>query len=227
MVDLLGSFTMESAATPLKLFSTGPLFRPGRSIWTEAVDVELLGDDSVVSDEQMIQVVQNLVHRFDTEIFGDHLTIVYGQVNWLDQYLQSLGIAAQDRAQIRQWLQHGNLTDAENWLLRKPQGDSRLFRPEPPDAFFSLIKLYLPTLREGSFDGSWRSFWDLSLTGNWPYYSGLVFTLYHNRSGQPLANGGRFEIKSPTRAFTGVGFTLYLEAWQEVLSLSESYAHVF
>ena len=152
--------------------------------------------------------------------------MVYGQVGWLKHYLLAAGSAPEECDDIYRWLQKGNLQQAEAKILENPGGDITLLRPQTTDHFFPTLQSYISLNDEKRPPENWITLWDLSLVGHWNYYSGLVFTLYHNRSGQVLANGGRFDIKTPTQPFAGVGFTLYLDVWQEAVSGSRGYVDV-
>ncbi len=219
MVDLLGSFPELDMSPPLKLFATGALFHPRRSVWTEAIDVEIIGKDSEIDDDQLIAVLEDLVRQMAPDLIDDELTMVYGQVDWLKQSLWAMGCGNSDYPHILGLLQQGNLQAAEAKILATPGADVRLLRPKAAAQFFSILNMYLPTVVHKEPRANWTVLWDLSLVGNWSYYSGLVFTLYHNRSGQVLANGGRFDIKTPTKVFTGAGFTIYLDVWQDALAI--------
>ncbi len=222
MVDLLGSFSGPQMSTPLKLFATGPLFHPRRSIWTEAVDVEIIGRGPGIDVGQLLIVLGKVAGELAPTLAPGDLTMVFGNVDWLRRALLAMGCTRGDVEDILQSLQHGNLEAAEAKISKAPNGNPHLIRPQTVDSFFSMLNGYLPMTAPGVGFEPWDTLWDLSLVGNWSYYSGLVFTLYHTRTGQVLANGGRFDIATQSQEFAGAGFTLYLDAWQSALDEAQN-----
>lgn len=222
MVDLLGSFPALQMSIPLKLFATGPLFHPRRSIWTEAVDVEIIGRGQGIDVAQLLIVLGKVAGELAPTLAPGELTMVFGNVDWLSQALRAMGCTPRDFEDIVQYLQEGNLEAAETKILKAPKGNPGLIRPQTADSFFSMLKSYLPKIEPSTVVEPWDTLWDLSLVGNWNYYSGLVFTLYHTRTGQVLANGGRFDIATQNQEFAGAGFTLYLDAWQAALDEAQN-----
>lgn len=217
MVDLLGSFPALKISPPLKLFATGPLFHPRRSIWTEAVDVEIIGRGQEIDVGHLLTVLGKVAGELAPTLISQDLTMVFGEVDWLRKALVAMGCTSGDCEDIVQCLQQGNLEKAETKISKAPKGNPALIRPQSADSFFSMVNSYLPKAKPSTAAPPWDTRWDLSLVGNWNYYSGRVFTLYHTRTGQVLANGGRFDIATENQEFAGAGFTLYLDAWQSAL----------
>ncbi len=226
MVDLLGSFPQLQTSPPLKLFATGPLFHTRRSVWAQAVDVEILGSEGEIDNRQLLGILKDLVAQLAPDLSDQEYTMVYGQVDWLKRYLVAMGCAPEDYQELYRWLQQGNLQAVEAKILEYPGGNVGLLRPQPSEKFFPALNASVPITDPEGIPENWTTLWDLSLVGNWSYYSGLVFTLYHNRTGQVLANGGRFGIKTPTKTFAGAGFTIYFDVWQEALAGPDGYVHV-
>ncbi|MCY0909974.1 MAG: ATP phosphoribosyltransferase regulatory subunit, partial [Sulfobacillus thermotolerans] len=123
------------------------------------------------------------------------------------------------RNQVKQYLIQGKLAEADRLLSSQSPALSSLFLGQsyeeftqalpddlPSEQFVQLshvnqeLSRYLPTQ------------WDLSLTGQWPYYTDEVFTLYAPSSGQPILKGGRFALTYHGHTWHGVGFTLSIHS---------------
>ncbi|MCY0877932.1 MAG: ATP phosphoribosyltransferase regulatory subunit [Firmicutes bacterium] len=209
MVQVLGSFEPASVPWPLKVFSTGPLFRAGQA-WLEAVDVEWLGEPAETKDADVVQFLVDLVSGFRLE--ARDLVIVFGHLGWLQRVLDAKGIGESERRQAIEALRQG----CWSWISSHWPDLVSLFRPLPPSQFVEEINRWIEPIGLPAVQTPWTERWDLSLTGQWDYYHGIVFSLYHRATGQALANGGRFEMRVRDRAIDGIGFTLYLDAFRAV-----------
>jgi ATP phosphoribosyltransferase regulatory subunit HisZ len=150
---------------------------------------------------------------------ADRTMMVLGHLSILDRAMAAEGLSIAVRQEIRQALSAGNLVQAEFLMASQaPKTQSLLLSQGYADFVRALGK----ALPEADFDHLSRlehtlgahmeTRWDLSLTGNWPYYTDLVFSLYLKDIGQPLLNGGRFSSTVHGRTWHGVGFTLYLDS---------------
>jgi histidyl-tRNA synthetase len=209
MVQVLGSFSPETIDWPLKVFSTGPLFRADQS-WLEAVDVEWLGAGSAATDSAAVNFLAELVGGFRL----DHpdLVMVFGHLGWLTTLLSAKAPDDDDARALIAALRQGRWSVIRD---RLPELE-HLFRPLPYHEFVAEIGRWVEGIDVMAVDTPWTQRWDLSLTGQWDYYSGIVFSLYHRDTGQALANGGRFRMEVRDRTIEGIGFTLYLDAFRAV-----------
>lgn len=213
ILELLESFSMQESLTPLKVMSTGPLYQPETRRWADTIDVEVLGPDQPSLDQMVLSLIHNTL---DTVTTAASLQMVLGHVGILDHTLQSEGITAEQRQIVRRLLTEGNFVDAETLL--KGQAPTTLSRIIPRDfaSFWTGLNPdvqahydYLPALQDAISPLS--VLWDLSLTGHWSYYTGLVFAVYAPGVGHPLLNGGRFTMNTGKRQWSGIGFTMYLD----------------
>lgn len=216
ILELLSSFRPESIEWPLSVFSTGPLYQPRAGRWLETIDVEILGASPRDDDRQALELIGELVPTLAPEGVSPACLMVFGHVGWLDQVLGQLGLSPEQRQDLRRLFMDGNLVEAEQQVAQWAPEAKPLFVPQSTEDFFPRLAKVAPWVN-GDPDPSpllpdtWAVEWDLSLTGTWPYYTGLVFSLFLPGIGQPLLNGGRFSWRQAGRLWQGVGFTLYLE----------------
>lgn len=209
MMNLLRSFSLDSVSWPLKVFSTGPLFRPGRS-WSDAVDVEWVGPTGLKEEREMIALIGEVAAWFLSEgMAREDLTMVFGHVGWLRELGRQLSLP--DAEALIGELRNGRLTSVDQYLAGTTEA-RQLFRPQSPAEFFARLTPFVPEAASHFDAPEWNTLWDLSLAGQRDYYTGIVFSLYHRRVGQPLVNGGQFELPGSGWLTGGLGFTMYLDA---------------
>lgn len=215
LLDLLTSFRTVESHWPLTVFSTGPLYQARAGKWLETLDVEIFGPNPAHEDMRALALITELIPALATGSPAPACLMALGQVAWLDTALTRQGLQSSQRQEIRQNLMDGHLVEAENALSRLAPTVKPLCTPQPPEPFFSKLAQLVPEIPTHplpKWPSNWQIEWDLSLTGNWPYYTGMVFSLYLPGIGQPLLNGGRFTITRAGKQWSGVGFTLYLES---------------
>ncbi|MDA8193435.1 MAG: ATP phosphoribosyltransferase regulatory subunit [Thermaerobacter sp.] len=225
ILDLLSSFRLDDAPWPLTVFSTGPLYQPRAGRWLETIDVEIFGFDEAADDSRALKLIAELVPQLAPAGASPPCLLVLGQVEWLDRALNGEGLLTEARQTVRRLFMEGNLVEAERAVSRLKPNVRNLCVPQDEGLFFERLSTVLPQVVRTNLPAmpaGWRVEWDLSLTGNWPYYTGLVFSLYLPGIGQPLLNGGRFRLARAGRPWTGVGFTLYLEALMAYAGIIES-----
>ena len=216
ILELLSSFPESHLSLPLKVFSLGPVYDPGHGRWAETVDVEILGEGGPQHEMMAIELIMQLVSRWPN-LAGQSL-MVLGHLGLLDQAMAAESVLPVVRQQVRQALSSGHLVQAESLLAQASPKTRRLLLPQTYGNFVDALGDTVPeadfdhlSRLEGAISQHMGTRWDLSLTGNWPYYTDLVFSLYLENIGQPLLNGGRFLADVQGRAWHGVGFTLYLD----------------
>jgi histidyl-tRNA synthetase len=221
MIALLKSFSPEQITWPLKIFSMGPLFRPGR-VWTDAVDVEWLGPVGAHEERVTLDLIGDMMEWLGPYgISGGDLTMVYGHVGWLRQLADQWELSPGQWKSLQEALRQGRLTALGDILAQAPRAVVRLFRPQSTEAFFGFLSAYLDVSALNSPSAAWHTRWDLSLVGRRSYYSGLVFSLYHRHAGQPLVTGGQFALPEGGPLSQGIGFTLDLDACRSAVARGE------
>ncbi len=212
VIRLLNSFSQDSISSPLRVFSTGPLFGPA-SIWTDAIDVEWIGPVGAREEREVLNLIAEMVEWLGTYgMASEDLTMVYGHPGWLRQLGATVGLELSQIQDLEDVLHRGRLSALEAILGSAPRAVYHLFRPQGPEAFFNYLNQYLSVSPAVIPPPPWQTRWDLSLVGKRSYYSGLVFNLYHRRTGQPLVTGGQFALPDGGRYAAGIGFTLDMDA---------------
>ncbi len=222
ILEVVASFSPDTVEWPLKVFSTGPLFLPGRSRWTEAIDAEWVGPIGASEQRQVLDVVNASIDAFSSEGLPDaDLTMVFGEVQWLRKLAESWGLSDDEIQDFVAQLKAGRLAAVDGYRERAGEAGWALLRPQPTTEFFSQLRRFVPEAKPPVLDQNWRSLWDLSLTGQRAYHTGLVFALHHDRTRQALISGGRFDLNVGGRTFSGMGFTVNLDAVREALREAE------
>ncbi|OLZ10553.1 ATP phosphoribosyltransferase regulatory subunit [Sulfobacillus thermosulfidooxidans] len=216
ILELLSSFPESHIQFPLQVFSLGPVYDPGYGRWAETIDVEILGAGGPQHELLALELIMRLITTWPG--LASRTLMVMGHLGLLNQVLTRESVPDVIVTQIRQALRSGNLVTAESLMTHTTPKSRRLLLSKPYKEFLDNLRKTLP---EADFDHLSRleqvvhqhveTRWDLSLTGNWPYYTDLVFSLYLKDVGQPVLNGGRFVQEINGRSWQGVGFTLYLD----------------
>ncbi len=216
ILELLSSFPPSHIRFPLQVFSLGPVYDPGYGRWAETIDVEILGSGGSEHDILALELIMRLISTWPD--LASRTLMVMGNVGLLNQILVTESVPELTAVQILGYLRAGNLVAAENLMAHLPPAGRRLLLSQPFPDFLNNLHKILP---QADFEHlshldhvvhqHVETRWDLSLTGNWRYYTDLVFSLYLKDVGQPVLNGGRFVQDIHGRSWQGIGFTLYLD----------------
>lgn len=211
LLRVAASFPPATQSDPLKLFSLGPVYVPETSRWTETIDVEWVGTVGSTAETEVLQLLDQVLAVLSSrEMLTEPAVIVMGNVAWVRQLGHLLGLDPDVVSRhIGHW-QSGDMMEAPegNW---PPATLGDCFRPTEEAAFFSRLGPVLGVVSSRVSVPHARILWDLSMVGRQPYYTGLVFAVYHPRSGAELLSGGEFAITVQGRRFSGIGFVLRLE----------------
>ncbi|MHB1953906.1 MAG: ATP phosphoribosyltransferase regulatory subunit [Sulfobacillus sp.] len=211
IIDSLNRFPDMGQGGPLKIFSTGPVYQPTSSQWTETLDVEILGG----SDSESLGIVDDLLGWLCDGENRPHMVI--GDLQILTQTLTLSGITKEDIDTFVGYLRTGNRVDAESLLARRAPSYQRLFHIQSWDGLEMKGPFAPPVDRQrwmASLSNLSDVSWDLASVGTWPYYNGLVFSLYGKNIGQPLIRGGQFQLALGERVWRGIGFTVFVGAYE-------------
>lgn len=214
ILELLASYDRSSLPSPLKVFSTGPVYEVKTARWTESVDVEILGADTLTCDAMVLGLMSRL---FDAIAPSESVRMVLGHVGWLFESLSHEGVGELEIHAIRQCLMKGNLADAERIMKTRAPKTHKACRVLRDASLLDMLRdLEIPgpetlanTLSAIPM-GSIERLWDLSMTGVKPYYTGLVFSAYRPGAGRAALTGGRFCLEVDGTIWEGVGFTMQL-----------------
>ncbi|CAB1128237.1 putative tRNA-synt_His domain-containing protein [Candidatus Hydrogenisulfobacillus filiaventi] len=202
-----------SPLPPLKVFSWGPVYRPYRGTWEDAIDVEVLQAGVQAGEEDIRRLLRRLLERFP---LPEPSRLVVGHIGLLHALLAAVGLEEDRRARVLDLLRQGD-TLAAGRLLGPESWVEDLWRPLPLETVRAAVaRTGLeadPRWEElaGWTTGPWsESRIDLSLVGSFPYYTGTVFHLYAPGWGQEGVAGGRYTWGEGVR---GVGFVVKPEVW--------------
>lgn len=221
IIEVLSAWSESAVSLPLHLFSSGPVYEHGR--WAESLDVEILEDGNGPCEPEMFATIDRLLATRSGGAVGP-LTLVLGATRLLERVLTGAGCSDEEIGQIRRSFQTGHILNAERLIAARDPEVIPLLRPLPPQRLLELLDAHrarwnLQDPREHTAllpdadSTGYRVRWDLSLTGSWPYYSGMVCTLFAPDQGRALLKGGRFVVDDGLRRWHGVGFTIALDPW--------------
>jgi ATP phosphoribosyltransferase regulatory subunit HisZ len=219
IVERLSSWSPQRLDLPLRVFSSGPVYEHGR--WADSLDVEYVEDGATRGEAEVFQLIQRLV---ESRANRAELVLVLGHIGLLEALCQASGLDREEAESIRRALSRGKIAEARRHLINVGAGWEEWLCPVSADRWQQHVAPWLEKLAPEAVQEAQRLYaqaaatglatrWDLSLTGSWPYYTGLVFSLYEVGWGQALIKGGRFRVVQGSRQFLGVGFTLWLDPW--------------
>ena len=212
IIDTLNRFPYREPNGPLKVFSTGPVYKPTSSQWTETVDVEILGGTPAES----LALVDDLLLWLCRGATRPHLVV--GNLASLHRALDAAGLTDLEITTVMSHLRNGNRVDAEALLANRVPASHRIFHTVAWSHFKSADAFDLPPEYYNWLEKLTHLSdvsWDLASVGTWPYYDGLVFSLYGPNIGQPLIRGGQFRLALGGRSWQGIGFTVFVGAYEQ------------
>jgi hypothetical protein len=132
--------------------------------------------------------------------------------------LVAAGLADLEITTVMNHLRSGNRVDAEALLADRIPASHRIFHTVAWSHFatadtFGLLQEHYNWLEKLTHVSDVS--WDLASVGTWPYYDGLVFSLYGPSIGQPLIRGGQFRLTLGSRSWQGIGFTVFVGAYEQ------------
>lgn len=212
IMALLPHFDQETVRWPLRVFSAGPLFS-SQGIWSDAVDVEWVGSITARDQEEVLGVVAAMVRWLAQQRMKPaDLLMVLGHVGWFRTLGEQLGLSPPVAERLIDDVRRGRLTVVQDHIAVRSQDAAGLFIPQAADQFFATLGKFFDVRIPPLPAVCWQTRWDLALTGRRNYYTGLVFSLYHRYSPEPLVQGGQFAIPGAKGLLEGMGFTVNLDA---------------
>ncbi|MCL6562032.1 MAG: ATP phosphoribosyltransferase regulatory subunit [Firmicutes bacterium] len=219
IVERLSSWSPQRLSLPLRVFSSGPVYEHGR--WADSLDVEYVEDGATQGEAEVFQLIQRLVESRASQA---ELVLALGHIGLLEALCQASGLDSEGVESVRRSLSQGKIAEAKRFLLNLGAEWAEWLCPLSAERWQRHLAPWLEQVAPPAAQESQRLYalaaatglstrWDLSLTGSWPYYTGLVFSLYEVGLGQALIKGGRFRVVQGSREFRGVGFTLWLDPW--------------
>lgn len=222
IIERLAAWSPHAIEFPLRVYSTGPVFEHGT--WAESLDVEVLEERSGDSDRIIFDLLTHLIAERFGPPANQNLVFVAGHLGLLRGLFSARQWSKEAIESVERAIGQGQYNQVEEKIKSKSPELLPLFRPSPPETMIG----HLNTLTRGvspsevtpmllslprEVDHVPAVLWDLSLTGSFAYYSGLVFALYARGQGEALIKGGRFFLRYQDRNWQGTGFTIALPEW--------------
>ncbi len=220
---------------PIRLCYKGNTFTSqysyrGRLAETTQMGAELLGDATSDADAEMLAMLIDSLRSAGLENFQ----VEIGHVGFYKGLLQEAGLDEEDETKLRMLIEEKNYFGIEDMLsnfsisdyvkkgfieLPKLFGSLEQIRQAKQitgnalcqQAVKYLEKLY-GILKQYGLE-QYVSF-DLSILGNYRYYTGIVFQAYTYDTGEPIATGGRYDklIEQYGKKSDSVGFGISVDA---------------
>lgn len=228
----LVSTRLRGVAQPIKLYYSQNIFRvnpkdAGRDdqIWQSGI--EIIGGDSLKTDEEVLTIAVDLLSALDMKDFRLELC----DVSFFREFISDLNIDEETQEYIRTLIRAKNLPDLENALkdyddspalrgLRElptlfggievfDKAEPFLYTDEMKQTFANLKKLFVNLCK---IAGDEKITIDLGLVGKVGYYTGILFKGYIQGYGMSILSGGRYdnlisEFGEPTPA-TGLAVNI-------------------
>jgi len=227
---------------PLRLAYFANVFRAqenegGRPAEFEQMGVELIGDASVYADAEMIITASEFVEALGI----DDYQLTVGHAGLLQSILMELTNSNGQVKELRQFLLEKNLVgfeevirtyelpnEVEAHLIEFINQASNLHSTEQLSSFideknesqvqmFSYLKKLSILLENAGLSNLVA--YDLTLTSEMSYYTGMLFEVFANGSGFALGNGGRYDglLEEFNSTVGATGFGLRVDRLLEVI----------
>ena len=227
---------------PLRLAYFANVFRAqenegGRPAEFEQMGVELIGDASVYADAEMIITASEFVEALGI----DDYQLTVGHAGLLQSILMELTNSNGQVKELRQFLVEKNLVgfeevirtyelpnEVEAHLIEFINQASNLHSTEQLSSFideknesqvqmFSYLKKLSILLENAGLSNLVA--YDLTLTSEMSYYTGMLFEVFANGSGFALGNGGRYDglLEEFNSTVGATGFGLRVDRLLEVI----------
>lgn len=224
----------ENEDFPLHLCYAGNTFinhssYQGRLKENTQLGAELIGDDSIEVDAEMLAMVVDGLKKIGLKEFQVNI----GHVDFIHSLLESTDLEEAEKEEIRTLIVNRNYFGVEEILdnrkaekavkeafriLPELMGGPEILEPAAavaPSAearlaitrlqhIYDLLKLY------GAED---HITFDLSMTGSYGYYSGIVFRAYTYGTGDAVVRGGRYDhlLEKFGKNTPSIGFAIILD----------------
>ena len=193
----------ETEDFPIRLCYVGSTFinhssYQGRLKESTQLGAELIGIDSVEADAEMIAMVVDGLKKVGLKEFQVNI----GHVDFLQSLMEATGLSKEQQEEIynlmKKAVEHAPTDQAK-------QAVGRLLK------IYKLLALY------GADD--YVTF-DLSMSGHYGYYTGIVFRAYTYGTGDAIVTGGRYDhlLEKFGKQTPSIGFAIIIDELQNALS---------
>ena len=211
----------------------------GRLKENTQLGAELVGDASVTADAEMIAMVGSGLHKIGLKEFQ----ISIGHVDFIQSLLQATGLEDDVLPEIRQLLVNRNFYGIAEVLrkhhvtnqlreafgkLSELTGGVEVLEQASAIALSSQAKAAITRLRMiyeilTQYDIHRYITFDLSMSGNYGYYSGIIFRAYTYGTGDAIVRGGRYDrlLEKFGNKLPSIGFAIYINELLSALRRQE------
>ena len=224
----------DSDSLPIRLCYKGNTFvnqssYQGRLHENTQVGAEFIGIDSVEADAEMVVMAVDSLREVGLQEFQIHI----GSVDFFESLIEETGLSTEDEARLRELISNRNYFGVEE-LLEQAQAKvttkTALLVLEELIGGAEVLKeakkitLNIKTLdavrRLEELHGLLVSYgvdkyitYDLSMRGNYDYYTGIIFRGYTYGTGDAIVKGGRYDnlMEKFGKASPSIGFVIVVD----------------
>ncbi len=226
---------------PIRLCYTGNTFvnhssYQGRLREVTQMGVELIGDDSVEADTEMLALVIESLQAVGVKEFQ----LSVGNVDYFRSLIQDANLSAEEEAQVVALINNRNYFGLEEYL------DSISVKASSRDALSSLQNLVgqeevldragdlapnaagvLAVKRMRKIYENLKLYekeqyitFDFSMTGNYGYYTGIIFRAYTYGTGDAIVKGGRYDhlLEKFGKQAPSIGFAIVIDELMQAMN---------
>ena len=224
----------DSENLPIRLCYKGNTFvnqssYQGRLHENTQVGAEFIGIDSVEADAEMVVMAVDSLREVGLKEFQIHI----GSVDFFESLIEETGLSAEDEARLRELIINRNYFGVEELLeqaqakvttktallvLEELIGGSEVLKEAKKIALNNKTLDAVRRLEElhgllVSYGVDKYITYDLSMIGNYDYYTGIIFRGYTYGTGDAIVKGGRYDhlMEKFGKASPSIGFVIVVD----------------
>jgi len=224
----------DSENLPIRLCYKGNTFvnqssYQGRLHENTQIGAEFIGIDSVEADAEMVVMAVDSLREVGLQEFQIHI----GSVDFFESLIEETGLLAEDEARLRELINNRNYFAVEELLeqsqvkvtaktallvLEELIGGAEVLKEAKKialnnktlDAVRRLEELHALLV---SYGVDKYITYDLSMRGNYDYYTGIIFRGYTYGTGDAIVKGGRYDhlMEKFGKASPSIGFVIVVD----------------
>lgn len=224
----------DSENLPIRLCYKGNTFvnqssYQGRLHENTQIGAEFIGIDSVEADAEMVVMAVDSLREVGLQEFQIHI----GSVDFFESLIEETGLLAEDEARLRELINNRNYFAVEELLeqsqvkvtaktallvLEELIGGAEVLKEAKKIALNNKTLDSVRRLEElhtllVSYGVDKYITYDLSMRGNYDYYTGIIFRGYTYGTGDAIVKGGRYDhlMEKFGKASPSIGFVIVVD----------------
>lgn len=224
----------DSENLPIRLCYKGNTFvnqssYQGRLHENTQVGAEFIGIDSVEADAEMVVMAVDSLREVGLQEFQIHI----GSVDFFESLIEETGLSAEDEARLRELISNRNYFGVEELLeqaqtkvttktallvLEELIGGAEVLKEAKKIALNNKTLDAVRRLEElhgllVSYGVDKYITYDLSMRGNYDYYTGIIFRGYTYGTGDAIVKGGRYDhlMEKFGKESPSIGFVIVVD----------------